>query len=92
MTKAYVPPAPELRFGLCTDCRIPPIVAGDGDLKVCPRCHALLWRKDYSSAQHQKRLEAAKLAAEREALRRAKATAKEGAHQIIPKPPDEIPS
>jgi len=88
-----VPPAPELRFGLCTDCRVPPVIAGDGDLKVCPRCYAVLWHKDYTGEERRRRLEAQKLAAEREAQRRAVVkAAKESSHQIIPKPPDETPS
>ena len=90
------PPAPAMtRHGLCSDCAVPAIWAADGDMRVCPKCYALLWRKDYSVEMRQKKLAAMEVARQREAERRAqkaamKAAAKAGSHQIVTPPPDEV--
>jgi len=47
------PPAPYMLNGLCSDCAIEPVFAGDGDLKICPKCHGLLWHRDYVIARAQ---------------------------------------
>ena len=57
--------------GACSDCQIPAIIAGDGDMKICPRCYALLWRRDYSAEERLKRQEATRIAAAAAAVRRA---------------------
>ena len=37
-------PAPHLtKDGCCSDCSVQAVLAGGGELKVCPQCHALLW-------------------------------------------------
>jgi len=70
--KQQVPPAPHMTSrGACSDCQIPAIIAGDGDMKICPRCYALLWRRDYSAEERLKRQEATRIAAAAAAVRRA---------------------
>jgi len=70
--KRPVPFAPHLTSrGACSDCHIPAIVAGNGDLKVCPRCHAVLWHRDYMGEQRRLKQEAYKAAIEAAAIRRA---------------------
>ena len=72
MFRQPIPPAPHLTSrGICSDCRVPAVLAGNGDLKVCPRCHALLWHRDYMGEQRRLKQEAAKTAAEAAAIRRA---------------------
>jgi len=67
-----IPEPPHLTSrGACSDCRIPAIVAGDGDLKICPRCYALLWHRDYMGEQRRLRQEASKAAIEAAAIKRA---------------------
>jgi len=46
----YSTPAPKLKFGMCSECELPPILCGDdSDLAVCPKCYALLWRRPESA-------------------------------------------
>jgi len=76
--KAAIPQAPHLTGrGACSDCHVPAIIAGEGDLKICPRCYAVLWRRDYMAEERRKRLEAAKLAAEAAAFRHREKEAQE---------------
>jgi hypothetical protein len=52
-------PAPHLTSaGRCSDCGVHAMPAGDGDLKVCPHCYALLWHADYSTHERQRKAEA----------------------------------
>jgi hypothetical protein len=45
-------PAPRLtKDGRCSDCSVQAMLAGGGELKVCPQCHALLWHVDWSRAR-----------------------------------------
>jgi hypothetical protein len=69
--------APYLLMGHCSDCGLEPIVCGDGDIKVCPKCYSLLWHRDFGEELRRKRLEAAEASRLRlEMLRRAKAEMK----------------
>lgn len=92
------PPAPQItRSGLCSDCAVQAVWAADGDMRVCPKCYALLWRKDYSAEIRQKKLAAMEIARQREAERRAqkaamKAAAKAGSHQIVAAPLEKPPT
>jgi hypothetical protein len=72
--REVAPPAPVLtKHGRCGDCNATAIVAGNGDLKVCPHCHALLWHKDWSGEMRQrKEAEAAARAAANEAAAQAR--------------------
>jgi hypothetical protein len=82
-----VEPAPHLMGnGCCSECRIRAMPAGNGDLKVCPECHGLLWHADWGGQERLRRQEAA-LAAEahrqeaarlREEERKARIAAKTG--------------
>ena len=50
------PPAPRLtKDGRCSDCSVQAVLAGGDELKVCPRCHALLWHADWSAAERRQR-------------------------------------
>ena len=42
-------PAAYMRGGLCSECLLEPLLCGEGDLKVCPRCYTLLWHKDFAA-------------------------------------------
>jgi len=76
--KPKISPAPHLTSrGACSDCHVPAILAGDGDLKVCSRCYSVLWHRDYTGEERRRRLEAAKLAAEVAAFRRAEKEAQQ---------------
>jgi hypothetical protein len=86
------PPAPELKYGLCSDCRVAAVPAAGGDMKICPRCHAVLWHRDYGAELARQKRAAAEAAVTRERERRAaKEAAKKAAHQIVgePEPPTE---
>jgi hypothetical protein len=95
--KPPIPPAPHLTSrGACSECHIPAVVAGDGDMKVCPRCYAMLWHRDYASEQRLQRQEAARLAAQAAEIRRAEKEAQKrlerelGEKQVTEKPPETI--
>jgi hypothetical protein len=50
------PPAPLLtKDGCCSDCSVQAMLAGGGELKVCPQCHALLWHVDWSAEERRQR-------------------------------------
>src|SRR5262245_30486140 len=67
-----VPPAPHMTSrGACSDCHVPAVLAGGGDMKICPRCCAMLWHRDYAGEQRRQRQEAARLASEAANIRRA---------------------
>jgi hypothetical protein len=47
--RRQVLPAPRLtKDGCCSDCSVQAMLAGEGELKVCPQCHALLLHVDWS--------------------------------------------
>jgi hypothetical protein len=49
-------PAPRLtKDGRCSDCSVQAMLAGGGELKVCPQCHALLWHVDWSVEERDRR-------------------------------------
>ena len=49
------PPAPRLtKDDCCSDCGVQSIWAGDGELKVCPKCWALLWHLDWGAAERRR--------------------------------------
>ena len=76
--RPVIPPAPHLTSrGCCSDCDIPAILAGEGDLKICQRCYAVLWRRDYGAEQRRQRMEAQRLAAAAAAIRRAEKEAQQ---------------
>ena len=94
MQRELPPPAPYLRMGLCSDCSAEPILCGDGELKVCPKCHSLLWHRDYGDDLRRKREESKERERIRlEMLRRSKAEMKArarlGSHQVIQEIRDE---
>src|SRR5215475_2417048 len=76
LVRRLPPPAPYMLSGLCSDCGVEPIIAGDGDLKVCPKCHALLWHRDYVTEARRLKLAALQAATQLELERR---TAKKAA-------------
>jgi hypothetical protein len=43
------------------------VVAGDGQLKVCPKCYAMLWHEDYSAEERRIRAERAAVVAAKNA-------------------------
>jgi hypothetical protein len=57
--------------GACSDCHVPAVVAAGGDMKICPKCYSVLWRRDYAAEQRRQKLQAEKLAAEAARVRRA---------------------
>jgi hypothetical protein len=70
--KRAIPPAPYLTSrGTCSDCHVPVVIAGDGDLKICPKCYGLLWHRDYAIEQRRARQAAAAAAAAATEVRRA---------------------
>lgn len=72
------PPAPYLTSrSTCSECHVPSVIAGNGDIKICPKCHALLWHRDYAAEQRQQKLKAEKIAAEAAAIRRAEKEAQQ---------------
>ena len=76
--RPVIPPAPYLTSrGACSDCHVPAIIAGDGDLKICPRCYGLLWHRDYSGEERRKRQEAARLVTAAANIRRAEKEAQQ---------------
>jgi hypothetical protein len=45
-------PAPALTAkGDCSECKVLAVVAAEGQMKVCPRCFALLWHRDWSKEE-----------------------------------------
>ena len=84
--RAEVSPAPFLMFGLCNECQVVPILAGENDLKVCPKCYALLWHQDFTYAYRVKQLrererESLRLAQLRKAKEEMRLRAKERGHE-----------
>jgi hypothetical protein len=82
------PPAPYLRSGLCSDCGVEAVIAGDGEMKICPRCWALLWHRDYREEDRRRRAERAaseklRLDMLRKAKAEMKARAKAGSHARV---------
>lgn len=74
--RPVIPLAPRLTSrGACSECHVPAVVAGDGDIKICPKCYAMLWHRDYIGEERQRRQEAARLAASAAAVRRAEVEA-----------------
>jgi hypothetical protein len=62
--RPYVSPAPILlKNWRCSECNVPSILIANGDLRICPRCYALLWHQDWSAEARKARSDAA-LAAE----------------------------
>jgi uncharacterized Zn finger protein (UPF0148 family) len=61
--RPLVAPAPELLRERCSDCNVPAVSAGDGDLKVCPRCYAVLWQSSTKAEETRRVAEQRKLAA-----------------------------
>jgi NMD protein affecting ribosome stability and mRNA decay len=57
-------PAPRLtKDGFCSDCQVRAVLAGEDELKVCPKCYAMLWHADWSAEEKRIRAERAILAA-----------------------------
>jgi hypothetical protein len=88
--RPQVPPAPYLtKHDLCSDCEVAAERAGDDELKVCPRCYALLWHRD--SPEDRRRRQAAAVEVQKRAAaiqkRREEAAAKREAEQQQPEPP-----
>lgn len=85
VVRGLPPPAPYLKNGLCSDCEVEAVVAGEGDMKVCPKCHAVLWHRDYSQELRRERLEraSARLDMLRKSKAEMKARAAAGSHQMI---------
>jgi hypothetical protein len=68
-TRPYVAPAPTLtQHGRCSDCNVTAVLAGAGDLKVCPVCHGLLWHRDWSADERRRKEAAAARAAAEQAI------------------------
>ncbi len=60
-------PAPHLtRKHTCSDCHVEAIEAADGDMIVCPKCFNMLWHRDWSAAERERKAAAA---AEAKAIR-----------------------
>jgi len=75
LVRKLPPPAPYMMSGMCSDCGIEAIICGDGDMKVCPKCAALLWHRDYGAEVLQRRAarleELKRMEAERRAAKAA---------------------
>ena len=68
ISRQMILPAPYLTSrGACSDCHIPGIAAGDGDIKICPRCYAMLWHRDYGAEQRREKQAVEVRRAEKEA-------------------------
>jgi hypothetical protein len=80
-----IPPAPYLTGkGCCSDCKVEHVLAGGGDLKICPQCHALLWHTDWATEERRIKQAAAQAAATAAAqAKRIRQQAKE-AKEAIP--------
>lgn len=66
--RPVAPPAPWLtKSWRCSDCNEPSVLIAGGDLRVCTRCHALLWHADWSAEARAARARAAEAAAEAKA-------------------------
>jgi hypothetical protein len=75
--RPLVPPAAHLtKHDCCSDCNVPAVLAGNGDLKVCPQCYSLLWHHDWSVEERQRRREAAAAAKAADAARQQAREAK----------------
>ena len=73
MARKVPGPAPYLMMGLCSDCRVAPDLLAEGDLKVCPKCYALLWHRDFGADNRRRQIERAEAERTRLAmLRKAK--------------------
>lgn len=76
LARPWAPAAPELtKHGRCSDCNVTAVLAGSGDLKVCPTCHALLWHRDWSGDDRRRKETAAT------AIEAARAAAREATAQ-----------
>jgi hypothetical protein len=54
------PPAAKLTdSGRCSDCGDKAIFAGDGELKVCPKCYSVLWHYDWETVRREAKKQAA---------------------------------
>jgi hypothetical protein len=63
-----VAPAPYLDGrSMCSECHIRALTLANGELKVCPRCFAVLWHADYSEEFRHQRMERERINAERRA-------------------------
>lgn len=84
--RRYMQPAPTLSGGMCSDCRVPVMAAGDGEYRICPKCYAVLWHKDWAAEfrirEKERASERARKAAE---VRDMRFGAKRGAHVYAPK-------
>ena len=72
--------APHLtRKHTCSDCSVPAIEAGGGELTICPKCFGVLWHRDWSAEERQRKaaVAAANKAAREEALQYARAATQE---------------
>ena len=57
---ALPPMAPHLtKHGRCSDCNATAVVAGGGELKVCPHCFCLLWHRDWGAEERRVKAEQA---------------------------------
>ena len=45
--------------GKCSDCKRAYIEAGNGDYKICPKCHSVLWHTDWEADERRLRAVAA---------------------------------
>lgn len=76
--RQYIAPAPRLtKDGFCSDCQVKAVLAGGDQLKVCPKCYALLWHQDWSAEEKLKRAERAL------AVAAANAEAKQRKHEAF---------
>lgn len=74
-------PAPELtKTGHCSDCGVPAIWTAGNELRVCPKCYALLWHADYTPEREQQKELAAAARREQNYARR---TAYEAAREAV---------
>jgi hypothetical protein len=86
LPRPKIPPAPHLTSrGACSDCHVPAVVAAQGDMKVCPKCYAVLWRRDYTAEQRRAKQLAAAVATEAAAIRRAEKEAQRKLDQELKK-------
>lgn len=89
ISRQMILPAPYLTSrGACSDCHIPGIAAGDGDIKICPRCYAMLWHRDYGAEQRREKQAAAAAAAAAVEVRRAEKEAQKQLDREFKAPPE----
>jgi hypothetical protein len=56
ITRPAVPPEPHLtKSGCCSECKMRSLLIADGDLRICPKCFALLWHANWSANEHRAR-------------------------------------